>query len=277
MLGVLRSRLAELGRQAADFGLGAVELPGDPLELPPQHTRGVAAAADLGGELLGLGAERPEIGLRQRQLRAQRAGVGSDRDRKIISHHSFLKCAPAPGHKLTARQRQAESRGGRAAPLRSTSRHSATGGSARSMSSCWAARQQTATSHTGRALRHAVAGVQTPLGQTDPPLQFRGIARVGPLRLRARSGCDAIPPSPSHCFPSRHALARHLARHLDPEGEASANLRPPFVGQLREVFHPGKAEFVVRPIIPVARPQPEPQNSHLPSQLVMLLLTVALP
>jgi len=46
----------------------------------------IAARANIGRELFGFGAKRPQIGLRQRQLRAQFTGVGGDRDREIVTH-----------------------------------------------------------------------------------------------------------------------------------------------------------------------------------------------
>jgi hypothetical protein len=46
--------------------------------LAAQYPAGVAARADIRGEFPGLGAERFEISLRQCELRAQLAGVGSD-------------------------------------------------------------------------------------------------------------------------------------------------------------------------------------------------------
>jgi hypothetical protein len=78
--------VAKRARQADDIGFRVGGRADDLLELAAQQAARIAAGADGVDKLLGLGGERPQIALRQRQLRAQVGRVGGDRDRDIIRH-----------------------------------------------------------------------------------------------------------------------------------------------------------------------------------------------
>jgi hypothetical protein len=88
VLDMRRLAVAQCAGQLHDIVFRGGELAGDLLELAAQYAGRVAAGADVGGELPGVGAKRLQIGLCERQLRAQLAGVGGDGDRKVVRHLS---------------------------------------------------------------------------------------------------------------------------------------------------------------------------------------------
>ena len=78
---------AELGGEFPDLAAGAGQTAGRRLELGKEPTLDVVAgAAQLVGGRPNFGRVSPDVGLRDRQLRLQRADVGRDGYGEVVAH-----------------------------------------------------------------------------------------------------------------------------------------------------------------------------------------------